>query len=293
MSPLACSVPSRVPCPTAAGGGLYFNEGHLIRIHSFGLEAGRTAFFPSHHGGSLSRAGFGALTLGTRVPLCFLPSPGPYPPKESTICFQFVCPEGSRFRAFLHSLPSGHPLSPFPYLLSRRSHPGGLRPSIPAPPLLPVLPPARTPASGAPGPSGHAPQPLDSWEGGRRGRAGGEGGGWGACPPRSWAAIGWTAERGRDCCLCLGAPGSSPGILRSSTSGSGDFDAGVATLVQAACLTSGQQWTPKLGGFLTPSRVSPVPLARPGGVARRPLHLLSGRAPAQRPQECLRGSIAE
>ena len=143
-----------------------------------------------------------------------------------------------------------------------------------------------------------APQatPLSPWIAGRAGEEAAREGravAGGACPPRSWAAIGWTAERGRDCCLCLGAPGSSPGILRSSTSGSGDFDAGVATLVQAACLTSGQQWTPKLGGFLTPSRVSPVPLARPGGVARRPLHLLSGRAPAQRPQECLRGSIAE
>ena len=286
-----------VPCPTTAGRGLYFNKRHLIRIHSFGLEAGRTAFFPSQHGGSLSRAGFGALTLGTRVPLCFLPPPGPYPPKEGTIFFQLVCPEGSRFRVFLHSLPSGHPLSPFPYLLSRRSHPGGLRPSIPATPLLPVLP------RPGPRPQGRlAPQatPLSPWlagrageEAAREGRAVAGGGGAGACPPRPWAAIGWTAERGRDCCLCLGAPGSSPGVLRSSTSGSGDFYARVATLVQAACLTSGQQWTPKLGGFLTPSRVSPVPLARPGGVARRPLHLLSGRAPAQRPQECLRGSIAE
>lgn len=77
-------------------------------------------------------------------------------------------------------------------------------------------------------------------------------------------------------------PESSRGIPLSSfsSSGPGDCDARVATLVRAACLTSGQQRTPKLGGSPTPSRVSPVPLTRPLGSPAHPLTLPSETSPS-------------
>ena len=77
-------------------------------------------------------------------------------------------------------------------------------------------------------------------------------------------------------------PESSRGIPLSSfsSSGPGDCDARVATLVRAACLTSGQQRTPKLGGSPPPSRVSPVPLTRSLGSPAHPLTLPSETSPS-------------
>ena len=252
-----------MPCLTTAGKGLYFSKGHRIRVHSFGLEAGRTALLPSHHGSSRSRAGSGALTLDacpSAASLHLAPTRARRAPSSSNSFAQ----KEAVSEPFSIALPQAILSAPSPNSSAAAPTPAASalhfrrRPSFRCSPRPGPRPQGRL-----------APQatPLSPW---LAGRAGGEApregrGRLGACPPPSWAAIGWAAETGRDCCLCLGAPGSSPGILRSSTSGSGDSDARVATLVRAACLTSGQQWTPKLGGFPIPSRVSPVPLARPVG----------------------------
>lgn len=225
-------------------------------------------------------------SLWTRAPL-LPPSPGPYPPKEGTISFQFVCPEGSRFRAFLHGPPSGHPqplpLSPQPPLPPRWPPPfisGDAPPS--------VLPPAR------PRPQGRlAPQATPAalgWLGGREAREGRAAAGGVSSSVRGGDWLG----RGEGAGLLpvsQGSPGRLRAFFAAATSGSGDFDARVATLVRAACLTSGQQWTPSSAAsrFL---RVSPCPWRGPWGRPPSPSSPFR-KSPNPKPQEYLRGSIAE
>ena len=249
--------------------GFYLNKGHHTRIHSLGLEGGRAAFFPSHHGCSQSRAGRGALTLATQVPLCLLPSLGLYPAQGGHHFLLILLPRRGAFFFFV-AFPQA--ILSTPSLVSSAAIPSPVasappfrhRPTLPVlprpgPPPQECLAPQATPLN--PGIAGSSPEAAA-----REGRAV-EGGG----VSSSVLGVDWSG-RGQWVGLLAGsrAPGSPPGIPRRSRSGPGDSDLRVATLVRASCLTSGHQQKPKPGGFPTPSRVSPVPLARPLGSPAAP-----------------------
>lgn len=145
----------------------------------------------------------------------------PYPPKEGTISFHpFAQKEAVSEPFSIAPPPQGHPLGPFP-LSPQLPHPGGLLHFRRRPPSGAA--PGPDPGSQGRLPSGHAPQPLASWEGGGGGPRGGQGG-WGG----SSSVLGgdWLG-RGEGAGLLPVSRGSRVvlGILRSSTSGSGDFDA--------------------------------------------------------------------
>lgn len=113
------------------------------------------------------------------MPLCLLPSLGPYPAQGRHHFLLIRLPRRGAFFffvAFSQTILS----TPSPVSSAAIPSPVASAPPFRHRPTLPVLPPARTPASGVLRPSGHAPQPLDSGKLPRSCRAGGEGGGgWG------------------------------------------------------------------------------------------------------------------